>query len=191
MLGPVPARIEAASPDRVLGDLFDPLLRIWMAAMHRPPDHPRAQAFGKILERHVGRDDFRCRVAFLPDGRPVGFAYGYTGARGQWWTDLVAAAMDEATRERWLGGHFELVELHVHPEHQGQGTGGRLHDAVLEELPHRTALLSTQRGPTPAFALYRKRGWETLLEHFSFPQENLEYRIMGLDLERQAPGVRQ
>jgi hypothetical protein len=53
-------------------------------------------------------------------------------------------------------------------------------------LPHETALLSTQRGPTAAFALYQKRGWVTLIERFPFPQENLEYRIMGLDLTRAA-----
>jgi ribosomal protein S18 acetylase RimI-like enzyme len=178
--------IEAATPEELLGELFDPVVRIWMAAMGRPADHPRAQTFGAVLERHVKRDDFRCRVARGFDGSPVGFTYGYTGGPGQWWTDLVMARMDETTRLRWTGGHFELVELHVHPDHQGRGTGGRLHDALLRGLPHETALLSTQRGPTAAFALYQKRGWVTLIERFPFPQENLEYRIMGLDLTRAA-----
>jgi ribosomal protein S18 acetylase RimI-like enzyme len=176
-----PASIEAVTPERLLGELFDPVVKIWMAAMRRPADHPRAQTFGSILERHVARAGWRGLVAFGPDG-PVGFTYGYTGAAGQWWTDLVAARMDEATSRRWMGGHFELVELHVRPDGQGQGIGGRLHDELLKDLPHKTALLSTMRGPTAAFALYRKRGWITLIEHFVFPDQNTEYRIMGLDL---------
>lgn len=181
--------IEAVSAERLLGQLFDPTVKIWLAAMQRAPDHPRAQTWGEILERHTARNGFRCRVAF-ERGTPLGFSYGYTGAPGQWWTDLVAAALEEAARERWIGGHFELVELHVHPNAQGRGIGGRLHDAILEDLPHRTALLSTQRGPTAAYALYRKRGWETLVEHFSFPQENVEYRIMGLELAERQPAAR-
>jgi ribosomal protein S18 acetylase RimI-like enzyme len=180
---PGAAEIRPLSPDQILGEFFDPMVRIWMAAMRRPPDHPRSQTFGQALQRHVTSRDFRCRVAHGPQGQPVGFAYGYTGCAGQWWTDLIAAAMDEATRDRWMNGHFELVEIHVHPQWQGRGIGGSLHDSILEGLPNATALLSTQKGPTAAFALYQKRGWETLIEGFLFPQETREYRIMGLRLK--------
>jgi ribosomal protein S18 acetylase RimI-like enzyme len=182
-----PMHIEPVAPDRLLDDLFDPVIKIWMAAMHHPSDHPRAQRFGEALERHTARADFRCLVAFARDGLPVGFTYGYTGRAGQWWTDLVSAALDQDARRHWLNGHFELVEIHVHPERQGNGIGGRLHDAVLDGLPNETALLSTHRGPTAAFALYRKRGWDTLVEHFSFPDQNLDYRIMGLNLQERGP----
>jgi ribosomal protein S18 acetylase RimI-like enzyme len=183
---PPSIEIEAATPEDLLGELFDPVVRIWMAAMGRTPDHPRTQTFGAALESQVERDDFRSRVARKPGGRPVGFTYGYTGQPGQRWTDLVTTGMDEATRLRWTGGHFELAELHVHPSQQGRGIGGQLHDAVLHGLPHKTALLSTHRGPTPAFGFYRKRGWVTLIESFSFPEGNVDYRIMGLDLTRVA-----
>jgi ribosomal protein S18 acetylase RimI-like enzyme len=187
----VAVRIEPVAPERLLGELFDPVIKIWMAAMGRAPDHPRAQTFGNSLERHVRRADFRCLVAFAPSGPPVGFSYGYTGNTGQWWTDLVGAALDEEARRHWIDGHFELVELHVHPDRQGEGIGGRLHDAVMADLPNRTALLSTQRGPTAALALYRKRGWQTLVEHFFFPEQNVEYRIMGLELKKaDAPPAR-
>jgi hypothetical protein len=65
-----------------------------------------------IVPRHLERDGFRFVAEQDEPGRLAGIAYGYEGAAGQWWHDLVSAAMDEATRTRWLlPGHFEFVEL--------------------------------------------------------------------------------
>jgi ribosomal protein S18 acetylase RimI-like enzyme len=183
-----PARIEPVAPDRLLGELFDTVLRIWMAATQHAPDHPRAQIFGEAIGRFAERADFRCRMAFTPEDVPIGFTYGYTGSTGEWWMDLVSAALDERARQYWLKSPFELVELHVHPDRQGQGIGGRLHDAVLVGVKNETAVLSTRTGPTRAFALYRKRGWQTLVEHFWFPDQNVNYRIMALDLREGSAG---
>ena len=85
-------------------------------------------------------------------------------------------------RGRWLEGAFELAELAVRPPLQGRGIGGRLHDHLLADRPHRTAVLSTLQEETRALHLYRSRGWRTLLEHFSFSGVGRVYRIMGLDL---------
>lgn len=127
-----------------------------------PPE--AAQRFrDEQLPRHAEREGFRCVVA-RRDGRMLGFAYGYTGERGQYWSDWVAGRVPEHITERWLGGHFEFVELAVDPDEQGRGIGGALHDALLSGLPHRRALLSTYRDDRPAPRLYRGRGWELLFE---------------------------
>ncbi|HZM83850.1 MAG TPA: GNAT family N-acetyltransferase [Candidatus Limnocylindrales bacterium] len=114
------------------------------------------------LPRHAGREGFRCVVALRGD-RLLGFAYGYTGERGQWWSNHVATRAPAYVTERWLGGHFEFVELAVEPGEQGQGIGTALHDALLAGLPHERALLSTYRDDRPAPRLYRRRGWELLM----------------------------
>jgi ribosomal protein S18 acetylase RimI-like enzyme len=114
------------------------------------------------LPGHAVRDGFRMMAA-LADDSVLGFGYGYTGRRGQWWSDRVVEAVPAALSDTWVGGHFELVELTVHPDHQGLGIGGRLHDTLLAGLPHARALLGTSPDDArAAVALYRSRGWQRL-----------------------------
>ena len=113
------------------------------------------------LPGHLNRDGFRLAAALEGDA-VRGFGYGYTGRRGQYWSDLVAAAVPDKVAETWVGGHFELVELAVDPAHQGRGLGGRLLDTLLTGLPHRRALLGTYPDERPSVRLYRSRGWRWL-----------------------------
>jgi predicted kinase/GNAT superfamily N-acetyltransferase len=113
--------------------------------------------------RHVHRDGFRCAVARRA-GRIIGFAYGYTGERGQWWSDWIAGAAPAAVVDAWIGGHFEFVELAVDPAERGRGVGTALHDRLLHGLPHARALLTTYRDERPATRLYRRRGWSVLVD---------------------------
>ncbi|HEX6547285.1 MAG TPA: GNAT family N-acetyltransferase [Candidatus Dormibacteraeota bacterium] len=147
---------------------------------------PRVLAFPEIARRHAARDRFRAAGAF-DARRLVGFTYGYTGAPGQWWHDRVAEALPATMRRRWLDHAFELVELHVLTRYHGRGLGGRLHDLLLEDASESTAVLSTPRAETNAMALYRKRGWEVLVEEMLFPGTSEPFRVLGLDLSaRQA-----
>ena len=146
--------------------LADEFERVYARAFGAPGyDEPAetAQRFrAEQLPRHAEREGFRCVVALRSD-RMIGFAYGYTGERGQWWSDRVADLAPAEVADRWLGGHFEFVELAVDPGEQGQGVGTALHDALLADLPHGRALLSTYRDDRPAPRLYRRRGWELLV----------------------------
>ena len=132
------------------------------------------------LPRHSERDAFRFLVAIADDGTVAGFAYGYTGGAGQWWTDRVAAAMDEESRRGWLEPpHFEVVELHVRPEDQRSGVGSRLLDALLAGLPHRQALLSTQVDNDKARPFYEKHGWEVVVDRLSFGPGYAPFCVYG------------
>ena len=117
-------------------------------------------------------------------GAPIlAFAYGFTGAGGQWWHDVVTtaltAASGAATAASWMTSSLEIAEVHVRPEHQHQGTGRRLMHALAADRPERTAVLSTQDSNTPARALYRSLGFTDLLRGFRFPGGGPPYAVMG------------
>ncbi len=164
----------------------DQIVGVYAAAFAGPPYNRTAEVaidFADTFPRHARLEAFRMLTARDEGaGKIVGFGYGYTGMPGQWWYDLVSQVMSAEQRERWLSNVFELTELAVLPGYQGHGIGGRLHDLLLDPLPHRTAVLSTIRMDTPAFRLYRKRGWVILLDNLMFPNVVKPYRIMGLDL---------
>jgi ribosomal protein S18 acetylase RimI-like enzyme len=126
-------------------------------------DHPSYDAWrDEVWDRHAVREGFRlARVRH--GGELVGFAYGYTGQRGQWWTDHVAEVLDPEVAEEWLGGHFELVSIGVRPEARGQGLGSRLLEGLTDGLPHERWLLTTTGdAEDPARRLYARHGWAVL-----------------------------
>ncbi len=132
------------------------------------------------LPRHAERDSFRFFAALDDDGAVAAFAYGYTGGRGQWWTDRVESAMDLEARRCWLDPpHYEVVELHVRPESQRNGLGSRLLDALLDGIPHTQALLSTQVDNAKARPFYEKHGWQVVVPEMSFGPGYAPFCVYG------------
>jgi len=134
-----------------------------------------------IVVRHLGRSGFTA-VAGLKDERLVGFGYAYPGETGQWWHDIVTAALDRQRADRWLTNSFEIVELHVRPDAQGAGLGRRLLTTLLAEAPGQTAVLSTGDRDSRARRLYRSIGFVDLLTAFRFPGREELYCVMGRSL---------
>jgi len=134
-----------------------------------------------IMLRHLGRPGF-VAVAGLEDGRLVGFGYAYPGETGQWWHDIVTAALDPEQAARWLTNSFEIVELHVRPDAQGAGLGRRLLATLLAEAPGRTAVLSTGDRDSRARRLYRSMGFVDLLTRFRFPGRDEDFAVLGRPL---------
>ncbi len=114
------------------------------------------------LPTHAAREGCRLVAALGDDDVVRGFGYGYTGERGQWWSDHVVGAVPSEVADAWVGGHFELVEMATEPAYQGRGIGAQVHDALLAGLPHDRALLGTYPDERPAVRLYRSRGWRRL-----------------------------
>lgn len=149
------------------------VLSVWSAAFG-PVENPEEWE-ASPWDRHRSRPGYRLVLAHDGDEK-VGFAWGYTGERGQYWSDTILREAGPRI-EGWVGGHFEFVELAVLPEARGRGVGGRLHDALLADLPHDRALLATSDSPDdPAVRLYLSRGWRRLAGHGDGRQ------IMGLHL---------
>jgi ribosomal protein S18 acetylase RimI-like enzyme len=115
-----------------------------------------------VWDRHSVRDGFRLARAYDGDAL-VGFAYGYTGEHGQWWTDNAYKALSPDVADEWLGGHFELVSIGVVPTARRTGVGRSLMRLLLEDLPHDRLLLMTSSDPAdPARRLYASDGWQVL-----------------------------
>jgi len=167
-------RLTAWAADRPLDELVDVYREAFTAPGYdETPDD--VERFRSSLPQHADREGFRL-VLGSRSGRLVGFAYGYTGRRGQWWTDQILARVPTSITDVWVDGHFEFVELAVRPSEQGQGIGQALHDALQDDLPHRRALLGTWTDDRPARRLYLRSGWRELA------RIDEDSALLGIDL---------
>lgn len=132
-----------------------------------------------LIRTHVDRPGFVAVAVFDADTL-VGFGYGYQGRSGQWWHDVVAAALGRDAAGDWLGDAFELAELHIAPSRQGEGLGRRTLECLLGVAEGHTVVLSTPDRTGPARSLYRSVGFVDLLEGFRFPGSAELYAVMGL-----------
>jgi GNAT superfamily N-acetyltransferase len=174
---------------RVFRRQLNNLLDVYIAAMEPPADQlPGRQT---IMHRHSTYPGFRAFVVERkrPLGTTIGgFIYGFHGAAGQWWHDVVNGELahrgGREHAETWLGDTFEVAELHVHPAFQGHGLGRKLLTTLCAERKERTVVLSTLdiRQDTPARFLYRSVGFNDLLAGFEFPGGGPPYAVMGAPL---------
>jgi ribosomal protein S18 acetylase RimI-like enzyme len=140
-------------------------------------------SFANTLRRHASYGGFRAFGALNVRGRLVGFSYGYTSQSGLWWREQISEPLSNEQREYWLSDAFELAELHVHPTAQGRHLGSGLHDSLLRDVRHRTALLSVMHKSERARHLYASRGWQTLVGEFHFSTEpQTPFSLLGLKL---------
>jgi GNAT superfamily N-acetyltransferase len=155
---------------------------VYAAAFAGPPysrGPAHVQGFQDALRRHVDRSGFVALGALVRD-RIVGFTYGYTTDRDQWWHEQVRAALGTRA-DRWLTDAFEYVELALEPRWRRLGIGRRLHDALLGSQSHPRAVLSTIDAVTAGRRLYESAGWQVLVRGFRFERTAARYLIMGLE----------
>ncbi|HEX6452054.1 MAG TPA: GNAT family N-acetyltransferase [Trebonia sp.] len=176
---------------------IDQFVAVYSAAMN-PPERMLAGR-ESILERHSVNPGFRALAAVIAPGNDpaashdtreiAGFTYGFHGAHGQWWHDMVAGALAVVTTPSgttaataWLADSFEIAELHVMPAYQGAGIGRSLLLRLVSGRPEQTALLSTQDAESKARRLYRGVGFTDLLTGFRFSGGEPPYAVMGATL---------
>lgn len=177
----------------IIGELSRPgflasiedFVAVYAAAMGAGPGElPSRRA---IMARHSGSPDFRAlTVTTASSGRVIAFSYAFRGRPGQWWHDIVRAAIVATSGRRaasdWLDDALEIAEVHVHPDYQARGIGRRMLLTLTADRMERTAVLSTRDAPTPARRLYRSLGFADLLTDFTFPGNGPPYAIMGTTL---------
>lgn len=171
-------------------------IEVWTAdQFHRHAEDAMAiyaEAMGYVAQAGIVRarsarsqstfPDFAARAAFDEQERLIGFGYGYLSEHGQWWHDMVRAALTDKLAEQWLTDAFELSELHVRPSAQGRGVGRTLLESLGTGLRHRHMLLSTPDAATAAMHLYRRMGFSDLARGHYFPGEVRPFAILGRHL---------
>ena len=119
-------------------------------------------------------------------GPIIAFSYGFRGENGQWWHDVVAAALiarsGPGIAAQWLADSLEIAEVHVHPDYHRRGIGRSLVLGLADGRQERTAVLSTQDTESPARHLYRSLGFTDLLTGYAFPGTPVPYAVMGAGL---------
>ncbi|MEM7128587.1 MAG: GNAT family N-acetyltransferase [Chloroflexota bacterium] len=167
-------------------DILEQLTAIYTSAFSLPPYNENPQVLGQFshsLKTHLNRKGFLCLVIqCIQTGRPVGFAYGYTARPGQWWYNSVTKQLTPEQVHIWFSDCFEVVDLALLPEVHGQGLGSRLHDELIQRLPHRTAALSTISAQTTALHLYQRRDWQILDKAIQFSGIKRSYMLLGKEL---------
>jgi len=116
----------------------------------------------------------------------IAFSYAFSGQNGQWWHDVVAAALiaksGPKVATQWLADSLEIAEVHVHPDYHRRGIGRSLVLGLADGRQERTAVLSTQDAQSPARHLYRRLGFTDLLTGYAFPGTPVPYAVMGAEL---------
>lgn len=162
------------------GEAFSPWVftasQLYGEAMRRPPEYVLQRR--EIMQSHLHRRGFVAVVA-VDDDELIGFGYGYRGRAGEWWHDVVAAALGPQVTADYLSDGFELAELHVTPARQREGIGRTMLDRLLEAAGDCSVVLSTHDVESPARHLYRSRGFVDLLGGFVFPGSIEVYAVMG------------
>jgi ribosomal protein S18 acetylase RimI-like enzyme len=176
---------------------LDTLTGVYLAAMQ--PDPAQLRNRRSVMERHASHGGFRAlavradggeRSRRSAPGRVVGFGYGFTGADGQWWHDVVFSALTATGGKKlagaWLADSLEIAEVHVLPEFQHRGIGGSLVLGLACGRRERTAVLSTPDRESTARRLYRGLGFADLLTDYTFPGADVPYAVMGAVLPLRA-----
>lgn len=156
-------------------------LQIYVDAMGYPRGTVEARA--PMWLAHMLRPGWRCVGALDDRGLLAGICYGYTGAAGQWWHDQVRSGLTHiagsgAARE-WMADYFELTELHVRPDMQGNGIGESLLRALLSEVTSTHVLLSTPEGDSRAWRLYRRLEFTDVLRGHIFAGDPRPFAVLG------------
>lgn len=172
--------VQVLGRKQVTNDVRDALSRVYLAAYGDPAlpeSRLDAQNFAtSTISRHARRDGFRLVLA-TTDTTVSGYGYGFTGKRGQFWSDWLAGAAPADIVDTWVGNHFELVDIVVDPGQRGQGIAGLIHDELVAGLPQDRALLATEPDGGAAARLYTGRGWQVIA-----PEIDGSKALFGLDL---------
>jgi GNAT superfamily N-acetyltransferase len=170
-----------------VASVADAVVDVYAAAFAGPPYEEGTAARPRFTPRwvaHAAAPGWRGVGAWSGDTL-LGFAYGHAAVAGLPWVDAVLAQLAPTSRAKWSEDAFLLCELAVVPAHQGRGLGSRLHDTLLEDVPHATALLTTLEDPTTAGArLYARRGWRRISAPYVAPGYAHRYVAMATRLDR-------
>ena len=180
-----PVIIELEKPQ--IESLQASIVTIYRDAFVLPPynkSETEITSFAQSFLNQLDRRAYKFVGAFAEHNSDqlIGFSYGYSSEAGKWWREHVKPALPKHIDIEWPDDNFQLTEIAVSPKVQGQGVGGCLHDYLLSDLSYERAILATMDADTPAYRMYKSRGWVLLLNNFLFPDVDRRYQILGRHL---------
>jgi ribosomal protein S18 acetylase RimI-like enzyme len=115
----------------------------------------------------------------------VGMLVGWPIANRDWWRERIRPALTVTENVHWLDDAFELAELHVHPDLQGNGIGSALLDNAERMIDQQRIVLSTNAIDNwRAREFYRRRGFRTLTPPFRWLGLDLRIFVLGREIRR-------
>lgn len=192
MAAPAHVSVVDLEPADLRARLTD-ALTVYVRAMGYPPSTVRQRS--SMWEEHSRRPGWHGVAAIDHDGTLAGIAYGYPGARGQWWFEEVRRGLlargdaGRAMADELLTDYFELTELHVDPGAQGAGLGETMLRRLLARPEPARVLLSTPESPEEnrAWSLYRRVGFTDVLRHHRFTSDPRPFAVLGRTLPLDPP----
>lgn len=169
---------------RMAPDLVD----LYITAMQYPSSL-REQRIG-VWRRETSYPGFAAVAAFTDTGALAGVAYGFNGTPDRWWDQQLRSGLRQQSVPEHIcreltSNYFEVAEIHVAPELQGQGTGRALLHELLADTERTYVLLSTPEVPAEAnaaFGLYRSLGFKDVLRDFLYTGDSRPFAVLGRTL---------
>lgn len=148
-------------------------------------EHSRRRGWRAVAAVETG--DESTAADALTHAPMLGVAYGYCGARDQWWQQQVVAGLRRAGLPQaeicsLMTDYFELTELHIHPSAQGRGLGEALTRRLLAGRVEAQVLLSTPEihgEDNRAWRLYRRLGFTDVIRGHHFAGDPRAFAILG------------
>lgn len=169
--------------DTFTAELVDACVEVYREAMDGTVED--AERRRGLFVRHTLEPGWAAVAAGTP---PVGFAYGFHCAPGQWWYDTLRSGLRGRHGRRaaraWLRDVFCVAELHVRPAEQRHGLGRALMTALLDGRREQCVVLSTPDVAAGARAFYARLGFTQLAEGFVFPGTPIPYTVLARELDQ-------
>ena len=153
---------------------------VYTDAFSPPPYSKTASeitAFAETLPKATKRSGFVALCAFDDDSL-VGFSWGYQPKSGQALYDATVRQVPDLA-STWLYDCFQVAEMAVLCRYQSKGIGGQLLEGLVASAGQSNAILATFSAETAARRLYKRQGWQTLIESLDVPDLARSYCVMG------------
>ncbi|MER5617730.1 GNAT family N-acetyltransferase [Streptomyces sp. NPDC002215] len=172
-------RYDGVSVKAITDELVEVYARVYDTPPYIGDPFFSVTSFRERLENAFGSEGFET-VTARRDGQIIGYVHGATlPADKPWWTALSHQRPAQLQTLAAAGQVFWLRELMVHPEHQNQGLGRRIHDTVISGRAESATTLTCIIDNQPAHDAYLRWGY-TVMGEIKHAPESPTYDAMYL-----------
>ncbi|MBJ8325888.1 GNAT family N-acetyltransferase [Streptococcus pacificus] len=163
--------------DKDILDILEPLSELYQDVF-QVDDETKALLVWRI-KKSINDKKNPIVIAYVSDDNELlGGVFGYDYLKENYWAKQVNPYLNDDYD--WFVSTFEVNELFVKQETQGQGIGGQLLNALITNVSQDNLLLSTKAVHNdPVIAFYKQHGFRVLLEQFKFKNSSQIFSVLG------------